>query len=285
MNTKNISITKKGTLYIVPTPIGNLTDITYRALSILKTVDIIAAENINHTKILTKTYKILTKITSINKHNEKNKSKKLIIELKNGKNIALVSNAGTPTINDPGYFLINYCYQFKIKIIPLPGPCAAITALSVSGFQTKKFCYEGFLPSKSITRRKLLHDLKEETRTIIFYETPHRIISSINDIVKELGPNRYIMLAKELTKTWESIYRDTSSNILSRLKNNSFKIKGEMIIIVSSIKIKKSLFLPKIALKTLQTLKLHLPLKEAIKITAKLYNISKNLLYNYTLIK
>ncbi|XBC37910.1 MAG: 16S rRNA (cytidine(1402)-2'-O)-methyltransferase [Buchnera aphidicola (Meitanaphis microgallis)] len=266
---------------MVPTPIGNLTDITCRALSILNKVDIIAAENINHTKILVKHYNIITNIISINKHNEKAKSKKIIVQLKNGKNIALVSNAGTPTINDPGRYLINNCYQFKIQIVPLPGPCSAITALSASGFSTERFCYEGFLPSKSIARCKLLHDLKEETRTMIFYETPHRIISSMNDIIKELGSDRNITIAKELTKQWESIYRNTSINLLSWIKSENFKIKGEIIIIISGFKAKKPIIIPKIALKTLQILKLHLSSKLAIQITAKLHDLSKNLLYDH----
>ncbi|XBC38265.1 MAG: 16S rRNA (cytidine(1402)-2'-O)-methyltransferase [Buchnera aphidicola (Floraphis choui)] len=275
----------KGILYIIPTPIGNLADITYRAISTLNAVDIIAAENINHTKILTKKYNIFTHITSFNKHNEKTKYKKLIIQLRNGKNIALVSNAGTPTINDPGNHLINNCYEYEIQVIPLPGPCAAITALSASGLSNRKFCYEGFFPSRNTIRRKLINSLNKETRTIIVYETPHRIISSMNDIVKELGPNRYIILAKELTKKWECIKRGTSESILSWLNNDNFKEKGEITIIISGFQEIKANTISEIALETLQILKLHLPLKEAIQITAKLHKLSKNFLYNYNIKK
>ncbi|XBC44449.1 MAG: 16S rRNA (cytidine(1402)-2'-O)-methyltransferase [Buchnera aphidicola (Schlechtendalia peitan)] len=276
---------KEGILYVVPTPIGNLSDITYRALSILNSVDIIAAENINRTKILIQNYKIIKKIISINKHNEKSKSKKLIIKLKKGINIALVSNAGTPTINDPGQILINYCYHFKIKIIPLPGPCSAITALSISGLSTNKFCYEGFLPSKSTMRCKLLHNLRKEQRTIIVFETPHRIIDSVNDIVQKLGSNRNIVLTKELTKKWECIRRDTSFNILLWLKSNYIKIKGEITIIIEGYQIDKTDIIPNKALKTLQILKSHLPLKKAIQITTHLHKISKNLLYKHAMLK
>ncbi|XBC38798.1 MAG: 16S rRNA (cytidine(1402)-2'-O)-methyltransferase [Buchnera aphidicola (Melaphis rhois)] len=272
---------KKGTLYIVPTPIGNLTDITYRAISVLKKIDIIAAENINHTKILIRNYKIIKNIISVNKHNERTKSKKLIIQLQEGKNIALVSNAGTPTINDPGYYLINYCHQFEIKIVPLPGPCAAITALSASGLSNNKFCYEGFIPSKNIIRKKLLNNLKKETRTIIFYETSNRIISSMRDITQELGADRQIVLAKELTKKWELIQRNTSINILSWLENNKCNIRGEITIITSGFQEKKINILPKTVLNALQILQSKLSLREAIHITAKLYKISKNLLYSH----
>jgi len=231
---------------------------------------------------LTKNYEISTKIISLNKYNEKNKSKKLLIKLKNGENVALVSDAGTPVINDPGKILINYCHQFEIHIVPLPGPCAAITALSASGLSTSKFCYEGFLPSKSNSRRKLLSSLKQENRTIIIYETPHRIISSIKDIVKELGCDRKIFLAKELTKKWELIRRDTSKNILLWLNNNTIKMKGEITIIISGYQIKTKSYLSKKVLKTLQILQSHLPLKTAIKVTAQLHKASKNMLYKHT---
>ncbi|MDE5285500.1 MAG: 16S rRNA (cytidine(1402)-2'-O)-methyltransferase, partial [Buchnera aphidicola] len=223
---------ENGVLYIVPTPIGNLSDITYRALKTLKEVDIIAAENIKHTNILLKNFKIQNVLISMNKHNEYQKSDYLIRQLKKGKNIAIVSNAGTPVINDPGYFLIKQCHVLNIKIIPLPGACAAITALIASGIPANKFCYEGFLPSKKQERRNLLFSLRNEERTIIFYESKYRILQSIEDIIEQIDKNRHIVIAKEITKKWESIYGNTAEKILIWMKNNTYRYKGELVVII-----------------------------------------------------
>lgn len=279
------TIEKTGILYIVPTPIGNLADISYRAINILKNVDLIAVENIFHAQILLKNYNICTKVTSINKNNEEKKSKILIIQLQRKKNIALISNAGTPLINDPGYHLIQMCCKHEIKIIPIPGPCAAITALSASGLSVNKFCYEGYLPSKETQRCKTLNEIKKEKRTIVFYETSHRIIQSIKNIINILGPNRKIVLAKELTKTWETIQRNTSHNILLWLEKNNLNTKGEITIIISGYKKKYTSLISNTTLNTLQILKSCLPLNQAIRITAKIHKLSKNFLYNYTINK
>ncbi|AAO26820.1 putative tetrapyrrole methylase [Buchnera aphidicola str. Bp (Baizongia pistaciae)] len=281
MNAKNIKQT--GILYIVPTPIGNLNDISYRAINILQHVDLIAAENIFHSQILLKHYNILTRTTSLNKDNEKIKSKTLIIQLKNKKNIALISNSGTPLINDPGFYLINECYNHIIKIVPIPGPCAAITALIASGLPANRFCYEGFLPSKQNSRCKILNQIKEEQRTIIFFEVTHRIIESITDIINILGPKRIITFAKELTKKWEIIQKNTSYNILIWLKQNYTYKKGEIVIIISGYNNKNTNLISDAVLKTLKILKTHLSFNKAIKITAGIYKLPKNYLYNYAI--
>uniref|UniRef100_A0A1A9UKG6 3-methyl-2-oxobutanoate hydroxymethyltransferase n=1 Tax=Glossina austeni TaxID=7395 RepID=A0A1A9UKG6_GLOAU len=170
------------TLYIVPTPIGNLTDITYRAVSVLRYVDIIAAESIFYAKILLKYFLIKNRLMSLNKINEKNKTKLIIHDLKDGKSIALISNAGTPTISDPGYYLIHMCIKNQINIVPLPGPCSLITALSVSGVVANKFCYDGFLPRKKSERIAYLRSLKFENRAVVLFESSRRLIISLQDI-------------------------------------------------------------------------------------------------------
>lgn len=268
-------------LYIIPTPIGNLKDITIRSIETLKKIDLIIAENKRKTKILLNFFSIKKKIISFNNFNEKKRTKKIIIHLKNGKKIALISNAGTPLINDPGYNLITECYKNEIKIIPLPGPCAAITALSASGISTNQFCYEGFLPKKKRKRYEKLKNLSFETRTIIFYESPKRLLKTIEDIVKIFGPNRNIFLAKELTKIWELICRTTTLNLLNLIKKNENYRKGEITLIIEGNKEKKK-FSKKI-INTLNLLNNILSFKESIKLTAKIHKLGKNNLYQYAI--
>ncbi|WP_343189507.1 16S rRNA (cytidine(1402)-2'-O)-methyltransferase [Buchnera aphidicola] len=270
---------KNGTLYIIPTPIGNLNDITKRAIKIFKKVDIITTENIQHTNILLKKLKIKKKMFNMQIFNEKKQSKKIIKKLKQKKNIAIVSNAGTPLINDPGYYLIKLCYLNKIKIIPLPGPCAAITALIASGMSSNKFCYEGFLPKKKKKRIKIIKKIKKETRTTILYESPKRIIKCIKDIKKIMGNKKKITLAKELTKKWEKIKKNTTKNILKWLKKNKKNRKGEITIIIKGYKKKKKKKINKKIFKLFNILKKYLKFNKLIKIISKIYKIKKNKLY------
>ncbi|QCI25321.1 16S rRNA (cytidine(1402)-2'-O)-methyltransferase [Buchnera aphidicola (Sitobion avenae)] len=272
-------------LYIVPTPIGNLSDITYRALETLKNVDIIAAENIKHTTILLKHFNIKNHLILLNKDNENKQSAHLVQELKQGKKIALVSNAGTPIINDPGGILIKKCHFFNIKVIPLPGPCAAITALSASGIINNRFCYEGFLPSKKKSRCDLLYSLKEETRTIIFYESKYRIIESIQDIIEQIDENRHIVIAREITKKWESIHGAKATLILQWLKEDEYRYKGEIVIIIDGFKKLKTKNLSTKTLQTFSMLRKFLSLKTSVLMTSKIHKINKNNLYQYVIKK
>ncbi|AHG60278.1 16S rRNA (cytidine(1402)-2'-O)-methyltransferase [Buchnera aphidicola] len=272
-----------GILYIVPTPIGNLSDITHRALEVLKNVNLIAAENIRHTNILLQHFNIKNNLTSMNKDNEKIKSDILIKELQIGKKIALVSNAGTPIINDPGSILIKKCHLYNIKIIPLPGACAAITALSASGITNNRFCYEGFLPTKKTLRCNLLQSLKKETRTIIFYETKHRILESIQDIIEQIDKNRHIVIAREITKKWESIFGATATLMFEWLKKDKYRYKGEMVIIMDGFKKLNTTVFSKKTLDTLLILRNFFSLKQSVSITSKIHNVSKNNLYQYAL--
>jgi len=216
-----------GTLYIVSTPIGNLNDITLRAIEVLKQVDLIAAEDTRHTKILIEHYNIKTPLTSYFQYNRIKKADFLIRALKEGKSVALVSDAGTPGISDPGFLIIKKALEEKIAVTPIPGPAAFLTALSVSGLPTNKFVFEGFLSNKSSQRKKRLNELSKEERTLIIYESPHRLIKTLSDILEIFGDIN-IVCARELTKKFEEVRREKVSECIRHFSNA--KILGEFII-------------------------------------------------------
>ncbi len=218
-----------GTLYIVATPIGNLEDITLRAIRILKEVDLIAAEDTRHTRHLLDKYQIENQLTSYHDHNKEEKAPILVARLLDGKSVALVSDAGTPGISDPGYFLINLAIDQNIPVVPIPGATAAVAALSISGLPTDSFVFEGFLPPKQTARLKRLQELSGEKRTIIFYEAPHKIVKTIEDLLQVLGDRRAV-ITRELTKIHEETIRGALSEIRQRL--NQTTIKGEFTIIL-----------------------------------------------------
>ena len=218
-----------GTLYIVSTPIGNLEDITLRALNILRDVRIIAAEDTRHTQKLLQHYHISTAQTSYHDHNNEEKAETLISRLREGRDIALVSDAGTPGISDPGYYLINRAIEEGIRVMPVPGPTASIAALSVSGLPTDAFVFEGFLPSKKTARQKKLRELSGERRTLILFEAPHRLASTLKDIAEVLG-DRKIVLTRELTKIFEEVIRGRVSEVIVKIEGR--KLKGEMTLLM-----------------------------------------------------
>lgn len=270
-------------LYIIATPIGNLLDITYRAINILRSVDLIAAENIHKTNILLNNFSIKKSIISINKNNEKKQTKLILNKIINYKlNIALVSRAGTPLISDPGYYLVRSCHDIGIKVIPIPGACALTVALSGSGVSTNKFIYEGFIPKKKKMRYSLFKLLKYETRTLIFYESSKRILESLEDMLTILGPERYVVIARELTKLWENIKGMNIEKLLIWIKKDKKRTKGEITLLVEGYKYNKSInILPIESLNTFKILLNKLTKKEAIKVTSKIHGFKKNLLYNY----
>jgi 16S rRNA (cytidine1402-2'-O)-methyltransferase len=218
-----------GVLYIVATPIGNLEDITLRALRVLKEVDLIAAEDTRHTQALLHHYGIKTPLTSYHEHNERSKAQDLVERLARGKNIALVSDAGTPVISDPGYRLVVEALQNSIQVIPIPGPSALAAALSVAGLPTDRVAFEGFLPAKKQERKIRLAALQRETRTLVFYEAPHRLKESLDDILCIFG-DREIVIARELTKLHEEFLRGAVSEVIERLAERA--VKGEVTILV-----------------------------------------------------
>ncbi|MEW7313394.1 16S rRNA (cytidine(1402)-2'-O)-methyltransferase [Buttiauxella gaviniae] len=271
------------TLYIVPTPIGNLGDITQRALSVLQSVDLIAAEDTRHTGLLLQHFAINARLFALHDHNEQQKSETLLAKLQEGQSIALVSDAGTPLINDPGYHLVRTCREAGIRVVPLPGPCAAIAALSAAGLPSDRFCYEGFLPAKSKGRRDALKAIEQEPRTLIFYESTHRLLDSLDDICAVLGESRYVVLARELTKTWESIHGAPIGELVAWVKEDENRRKGEMVLIVEGFKAPADDALPADALRTLALLQTELPLKKAAALAAEIYGVKKNALYKYAL--
>jgi 16S rRNA (cytidine1402-2'-O)-methyltransferase len=220
----------QGTLYIVSTPIGNMEDITLRALRILKEVDLIAAEDTRRTGLLLRHFEIQTSLTSYFEGNELKKREFILAKLKEGKNVALVSDAGTPGISDPGFRLIQWAIENQLPIVPIPGPSAALTALSVSGLPTDAFFFKGFLPHKSKKRRDLLKQLEEVKETLVFYESPHRISETLQDILEILG-DREIVLTRELTKVYEEIIRGKASEILNQIGDRT--LKGEITLVIS----------------------------------------------------
>ncbi|HKN05193.1 MAG TPA: 16S rRNA (cytidine(1402)-2'-O)-methyltransferase [Buttiauxella sp.] len=271
------------TLYIVPTPIGNLGDITQRALTVLQSVDLIAAEDTRHTGLLLQHFAINARMFALHDHNEQQKSETLLAKLKEGQSIALVSDAGTPLINDPGYHLVRACREAGIRVVPLPGPCAAIAALSAAGLPSDRFCYEGFLPAKSKGRRDALKAIEQEPRTLIFYESTHRLLDSLDDICAVLGESRYVVLARELTKTWESIHGAPIGELAAWVKEDENRRKGEMVLIVEGFKAPADDALPADALRTLALLQTELPLKKAAALAAEIHGVKKNALYKYAL--
>lgn len=282
MNQHDQADISASTLYVVPTPIGNLGDITQRALAVLSHVDLIAAEDTRHTGLLLQHFAINAKMYPLHDHNEQQKADHLLAKLQEGQSIALVSDAGTPLINDPGYHLVRRCREAGIRVVPLPGACAAITALSAAGLPSDRFCYEGFLPAKTKSRKDTLLALMEEPRTIIFYESTHRLLESLQDMVTVWGPQRYVVLARELTKTWESIYGAPVGELLAWVQEDEMRKRGEMVLIVEG-HAPDSEAMPAEALRTLTLLQKELPLKKAAALAAEIHGVKKNALYRYAL--
>lgn len=219
----------EGVLYIVSTPIGNLEDITLRALRTLKEVNLIAAEDTRHTRRLLAYYEIRTLITSYFEGNQIQKGKKLVARLKSGESIALVSDAGTPTISDPGYRLLIQCIEADIPIVPIPGPSACIAAASVAGLPLHNFAFEGFLSPKSGRRKHQLTDLCEERRTLIFYESPYRIVSLLQDVLEVFGDRR-VSIARELTKKFEEVFRGKVTEAIEKFQETA--PRGEFTVVI-----------------------------------------------------
>lgn len=270
---------RPGNLYIVATPIGNLDDITIRALNTLRAVDYVAAEDTRHSATLLNHFNINKKFISLHDFNEQQKSATLIKLLQQGNNIALISDAGTPLISDPGYRLVNLVQKANINIIPIPGPCAAITALCASGLPTAKFVFEGFLPTKEVARNRRLDELKIETRTLIFYETPHRILSVIIAMLEIFGEQRQAVIARELTKKFETIYNGNLAAIKNWIESDSNQQKGEFVILIHGNDSPNKQEISPEALKILQILASELPPKQAAGLSSKITGISKNKLY------
>lgn len=272
-----------GTLYVVATPIGNLGDITLRAIETLKTVDAIAAEDTRHTSGLLSHFGISKKLIAVHEHNEHQSAEKLLLQLQAGENIALVTDAGTPGISDPGAVVVDAVRNAGVKVVPIPGVSAVITALSASGIVQNGFLFHGFLPASGAARRKVLEALSSQTVTLVFYEAPHRIIESIVDMANVLGSTRHITIARELTKTFETIYRCALGEAQAWLEKDANQQRGEFVLLIEAAAIKEAEALPEEALRILTLLLAELPLKQAVKLATDITKAKKNVLYEQAL--
>jgi 16S rRNA (cytidine1402-2'-O)-methyltransferase len=277
----SISATTTGTLYIVATPIGNRDDISLRALKILESVDTILAEDTRHSMQLLTASGIKKPVVSLHAHNETQKSEAVVEWLGQGKNIALISDAGTPLISDPGYPLVKLARSGGISVVPIPGPCALITALSAAGVPCDAFSFFGFLPAKQTARRQKLESLCTLPHTLVFYESTHRIMDSIEDISLVFGETCEWVLAKELTKTFERFVTGTGATIKAWLQADPNHCKGEFVLIIPPRDQEQEPHNDKIRLLTI--LLKELPLKQAVKIAAGFTNENKNELYKIAL--
>lgn len=276
----NTLATGLGTLYIVATPIGNREDISFRALNTLKSVDLILAEDTRHSMQLLTSLGIKNNLTSLHAHNEANKSNEIIELLLHGKSIALISDAGTPLISDPGFPLVKQARQRHIPVVPVPGACALIAALSAAGVPCDSFAFLGFLPAKQSARKHALESSRSVPYTIVFYESTHRIIDCLNDIAEIYGQDYELVLAKEITKTFERFVSGKIKEIKDWLLSEPGHIKGEFVLIFPPRSTNKDLNSHEELLKILLE---ELPLKQAVAIACRLTNANKNQLYEEAL--
>lgn len=272
-----------GILYVVATPIGNLEDISYRAVSVLRQVDLIAAEDTRHSSRLLNHYGIDTARISLHEHNEKQRSQGIVARLENGKSVALISDAGTPLISDPGYRLVAAARTAGLRVSPVPGACAAIAALSSGGLPTDRFVFEGFLPAKEITRRSRLKVLAEENRTLVFYESSHRILRTLQDLITCFGENRPAVIARELTKTFETLKSAGLKALGQWLREDSNRQRGEFVLLVKGVEIAPQNNSTREIERLLRLLLDELPLNAAVRVAAKITAEKKNRIYNLAL--
>ncbi|MCO8088045.1 16S rRNA (cytidine(1402)-2'-O)-methyltransferase [Acinetobacter indicus] len=269
-------------LFVVATPIGHLDDMTYRAIDVLKSVNIIAAEDTRTSAQLLKHYNISTPLTACHEHNESNKIDILVQRLLNGENMALISDAGTPLISDPGFKLVRAAQEHNIQVIPVPGACAAIAALSAVGLPSDRFSFEGFLPSKQSQRILSLEKLKDQTATLIFYEAPHRILDSVKDMASIFGAERPVGFAREITKTFETIKKMTLGELVSFIEADHHQQKGEIVLVVGGATAEKDLEQEKLD-QLLTRLLQDLSVKAASQLAADLTGIKKKVAYQRAL--
>ncbi len=277
-----MSQAESGRLYIVATPIGNLGDISARALQVLRSVSLIAAEDTRHSRGLLEHFGIDTRMMALHEHNEQGRVESLLRSLREGHDIAVISDAGTPLVSDPGFRLVRAARDVGIQVVPVPGPCALIAALSVAGLASDRFCFEGFLPSKAGARRAALEAVAEESRSLIFYEAPHRILDCLDDMRQVFGGARHVVLARELTKTFESIHGDNLDALLAWIREDGNRQRGEFVVLVEG-KQQQSRELDPVASHVLDVLLEELPLKQAASLAARITGLKKNLLYQEAL--
>ncbi|WP_168461731.1 16S rRNA (cytidine(1402)-2'-O)-methyltransferase [Acinetobacter sp. A1] len=269
-------------LFVVATPIGHLDDMSYRAIDVLKSVSLIAAEDTRTSAQLMKHFNISTPLTACHEHNESNKIEILVQKLLNGEDMALISDAGTPLISDPGFKLVRAAQANGIRVIPVPGACAAIAALSAVGLPSDRFSFQGFLSAKQSQRVQQLEKLKDETQTLIFYEAPHRILDSVKDMAGVFGAERPVGFAREITKTFETIKKMTLSELVEFIAADHHQQKGEIVLVVGGASEEKDLEQEKLD-QLLQRLLQDLSVKAASQLAADLTGIKKKIAYQRAL--
>ena len=275
--------TKFGVLYIVATPIGNLEDISKRAVNCLSSVDFCATEDTRKSKILMNKYNINTRLVSYHNFSEKQKLKYMISNLKDGLNIALISDAGTPLISDPGYLLVKTAQEESIQVIPIPGPSSLISALSVSGFPSDKFIFYGFPPKQQKAKQSFMKSLVSENRTSIVFESKRRIKDFLENL-EGLCPGRKVFIAREMTKLHETFYRGEINKVISEISLDENSLKGEFVIVIKGIKeVKKEILLTNDQAKVLEIILEKMKKKEALSLASKAFGLKKNSLYKFVL--
>jgi len=274
---------KKGSLYIVATPIGNMGDMTDRAQKTLSDVDVIAVEDTRRSGQLLRNFSISTPMISVHEHNERQICDSLLDRIEKGDSIALISDAGTPLLSDPGYFLVNQAREREISVVPIPGVSAVITALSVAGLPTDRFVFEGFLPAKSTARQQKLENLKDDVRTVIFYEAPHRIVEMLKDCQLVFGGQRKVVLARELTKTFETIHSDVLDVLIPWVEADENQRKGEFVVLVHGAVAREDTGIDAESERILLILLKDLPVKQAAALAANITGLKKNALYQFAL--
>lgn len=275
-----------GSLYVVATPIGNLDDMSVRALKVLREVALIAAEDTRHSLRLMQHFGIATPLAACHEHNERDEGSRFIARLLAGDNVALISDAGTPLISDPGYHLVRQARAAGIQVIPIPGACALIAALSAAGLPSDRFIFEGFLPAKSVGRKARLELLKEEPRTVIFYEAPHRILECLQDLEDIFGADRPAVLGRELTKTFETLKGLPLGELRAFVEGDSNQQRGECVVLVAGWSAPEGEdVIGAEARRILDLLLQEMPLKRAAALAAEITGVRKNLLYQVALDK
>lgn len=274
---------KSGSLFIVATPIGNLEDFSPRAQQVLSTVDLILAEDTRHSAKLLRHFGVSTPMESLHEHNERQKLPGLLQRLQRGENLALICDAGTPLISDPGYPLVTAVHGDKIPVLAVPGPNAAVAALSISGLATARFVFEGFLPAKTAARCSRLQALGDETRTLVFYESSHRIVDSLRDMVVTLGADRRATVARELTKRYETVRQDSLDNLLAWVTQDPDQQRGEFVVLVEGVSERDGQQISAEDERVLRCLLDELPHKQAVSLASKITGTNKNALYRQSL--
>lgn len=272
-----------GTLYVVATPIGNLQDITLRALDVLKSVDVIAAEDTRHTSGLLSHYAIRKKMLAVHEHNEHQSAEQLLTRLRAGESVALVTDAGTPGVSDPGAVVVDLVREADINVVPVPGASAVIAALSAAGIRQNGFSFIGFLPASGSQRRSQLEALKSHPLTLVFYEAPHRVLESVADMAAILGGERRLTIARELTKTFETFHRCRLADAVTWLQSDTNQQRGEFVLLIEPLPEAESAEIAPEVDRMLRLLMAELPLKQAVKLAAAISGEKKNALYEYGL--